>query len=130
MFASNVLLRHDEIRLASELRFDTIFTAEKRLHAMLKQETEFSTLEAIASRVCWWQPPDETLKDTPLFLCRVMTWGTWEDATFCLYQFGKDTFREALKAAPPGLLDPRSWHYWHNRLGLPVPDLPVRNIPV
>jgi hypothetical protein len=97
---------------------------------MLKQENEARTLEAIAARVCWWQPAGVTLKDTPLFLCRVMTFGTWEDACFCLDRFGRDAFRNALRSAPPGLLDPRSWHYWHHRLGvLPVPAPPVRAIP-
>jgi hypothetical protein len=101
-----------------------------RPNAMPQQETESSRLEAIASRVCWWQPAEETLSDTPLFLCRVMTWGTWDDASFCLDRFGKEAFRTALESAPPGLLDPRSWHYWHNRLGmLPVPEMPQRAIP-
>ena len=97
---------------------------------MLKQENEADCLPAIARRVCWWQPAGETLKDTPLFLCRVMTFGTWEDASFCLDRLGKDAFRSALQSAPPGLLDPRSWHYWHHRLGvLPVPGQPLRAIP-
>ena len=97
---------------------------------MLQQENETSRLQTIAARVCWWQPAGETLGDTSLFLCRVMTWGTWEDAGFCLDHFGREAFRSALKAAPPGLLDPRSWHYWHYRLGmLPVPEMPVRAFP-
>jgi hypothetical protein len=97
---------------------------------MLTQETESFTLQAIATRVCWWQPAGETLSHPPLFLCRVMTLGTWEDATFCLGHFGEDAFRRALASAPPGLLDVRSWHYWHHRLGiLPVPPLPRRAIP-
>jgi hypothetical protein len=97
---------------------------------MLKQENTPHRLYTIATRVCWWQPAEDTLKDTSLFLCRVMTFGTWEDACFCLEWFGKDAFRTALQAAPPGLLDHRSWHYWHHRLGmLPVPAEPVRAIP-
>jgi hypothetical protein len=97
---------------------------------MLKPENEPSRLQGIAARVCWWEPAEETLKDTPLFLCRVMTFGTWDDASFCLEHFGRDAFRSALLSAPPGLLDPRSWHYWHHRLGmLPVPEQPVRAIP-
>jgi len=97
---------------------------------MLKHENEPTPLRSIAARVCWWQPPEATLADTPLFLCRVMTFGTWDDAGFCLEHFGREAFKSALRAAPPGLLDPRSWHYWHNRLGmLPVPEPPVRAIP-
>jgi|SRR5215210_3333645 len=97
---------------------------------MLKREKETDPLHAIARRVCWWQPAEETLKDPSLFLCRVMAQGTWEDVCFCLDHFGKEAFCTALISAPPGLLDRRSWHYWHHRLGLlPVPALPIRAIP-
>jgi hypothetical protein len=97
---------------------------------MLEQQSENSLLQGIATRVCWWQPAAETLEDIPLFLCRVMTFGTWEDASFCLDHFGWEAFRSALRATPPGLMDVRSWHYWHHRLGmLPVPEQPVRAIP-
>jgi len=97
---------------------------------MLEQQTESSRLQGIAARVCWWEPAGETIEEIPLFLCRVMTLGTWEDASFCLERFGSEAFRNALRSAPPGLLDVRSWHYWHRRLGmLPVPAQPVRAIP-
>lgn len=96
---------------------------------MLTQQTDSSHLQTIAERVCWWQSASETLADTPLFLCRVMNLGTWDDAVFCLDQFGEDAFRNALRSAPPGVLDARSWHYWHHRLGiLPVPPQPQRAI--
>ena len=98
---------------------------------LLKAEQEpHEQLRKIARRVCWWQPAEETLADTPLFLCRLMALGTWDDAAFCLVHFGEDAFRSAIKSAPPGVLDPRSWHYWHHRLRLtPVPPVPVRAIP-
>jgi len=97
---------------------------------MLIQENNAERLRAIAARVCWWQGAGETLEERPLFLCRVMALGTWEDVCFCLDRFGKDAFRAALRSAPPGLMDRRSWHYWHHRLGvLPVPAEPIRAIP-
>jgi len=35
--------------------------------------------------------------------------------------------RDALAAAPPGIIGPRSWAYWHARLGrVPGPPLPTR----
>jgi hypothetical protein len=87
-------------------------------------------LAAIASRVCWWEPTAATLKNKPLFLCRIMALGTWDDICIALDHYGRDAFREALQNAPPGLFDPRSWHYWHHRLKLlPVPSLPQRVIP-
>jgi|GEM_PF-2623197 len=33
----------------------------------------------IARRVAWWKEPEETLASTDDYLCRVMTWGTFED---------------------------------------------------
>jgi hypothetical protein len=94
------------------------------------EETGSLHLAAIARRVCWWEPIGATLENTPLFLCRIMTLGTWEDICIALDHYGRDAFREALQNAPPGLFDPRSWHYWHYRLKLlPVPSLPQRAIP-
>lgn len=87
-------------------------------------------MELIARRVCWWQPAEVTLQDVPVFLCRVMVFGTWADVCVVLNQYGKASFREALQSAPPGLFDRRSWHYWHHRLKvLPIPELPTRAIP-
>jgi hypothetical protein len=84
----------------------------------------------IARRVCWWQYPEVTLENTPIFLCRVMVFGTWDDSCFVLAKHRKAAFREALQNAPPGLFDNRSWHYWHHRLKvLPVPALPQRSFP-
>jgi hypothetical protein len=38
-----------------------------------------------------------------------------------------DEFREALDKAPPGIIDPRSWSYWNNKMGrYPPPPLPRR----
>jgi hypothetical protein len=38
-----------------------------------------------------------------------------------------DDMREALAHAPPGIIDPRSWAYWHAILGpYPAPPLPTR----
>ncbi len=94
------------------------------------EETGSRHLAAIARRVCWWEPVAATLENTPLFLCRIMALGTWEDIRIALDHYGRDAFREALQNAPPGLFDPRSWHYWHHRLQLlPVPSLPQRVIP-
>ena len=84
----------------------------------------------IARRVCWWQPAEATLENTPLFLCRVMVFGTWEDICVVLERYLENSLREALQSAPAGLFDNRSWHYWHHRLKvLPVPPLPERSIP-
>jgi hypothetical protein len=96
----------------------------------LTTEKGSERLASIARRVCWWQSADSTLENTPLFVCQVMVFGTWADICFVLDHHGKAVFREALRSAPPGLFDNRSWHYWHHRLHLlPVPPPPQRAIP-
>ncbi|MEI8343226.1 MAG: hypothetical protein WCH43_17015, partial [Verrucomicrobiota bacterium] len=94
------------------------------------QEKDSESLAAVARRVCWWEPADVTMENTPVFLCRVMALGTWEGICLAIDNYGREAFRQALQTAPPGLFDNRSWHYWHHRLGLlPVLSLPVRAIP-
>jgi hypothetical protein len=40
-----------------------------------------------------------------------------------------DDLREALRNAPPGIIDARSWAYWHLMLDVdPAPPIPVRNL--
>jgi hypothetical protein len=94
------------------------------------QQTDSNRIEKLAKRVCWWEPAETTLANRPLFLCRVMVFGTWDDVCHALNVFGEQSFAAALQSAPPGLFDPRSWHYWHHRFRLlPVPPLPQRAIP-
>jgi hypothetical protein len=86
-------------------------------------------LEVIARRVAWWKTPAEAIANTNDFLCRVMTFGLWADVTYVARMFGDEAMRQALNQAPAGIFDPRSWHYWHYRLGFnQVPGLPVREI--
>lgn len=104
--------------------------ARLHLNGMRTTEEHSERLASITRRVCWWQSADETLGNTPRFLCQVMVFGTWDDICFVLDHYGEDAFRNALQSAPPGLFDKRSWHYWHHRLRvLPVPSLPQRSIP-
>lgn len=87
-------------------------------------------LRRIASRVVWWDTPDKVLAREDDFLCRVMALGTLADVNYVEATYGTDRLRQALNAAAPGVLDPRSWHYWHHRLGLEaVAPLPSRQLP-
>ena len=84
----------------------------------------------IAQRVCWWQPPAETLAWPTLFLAQVMTIGTWRDVCAVRALLGDRWFRETLRRPPPGLFDAASWHYWHRVFDLaPIPPLPQRHLP-
>ena len=92
-------------------------------------QTTPPNLETIARRVTWWKTPGEAVANTDEFLCRVMVFGLWSDASYIVDNFGEDAFRAALRRAPPGVFDPASWHYWHHRLGIgKVPPLPTRQL--
>ena len=84
----------------------------------------------VAKRVVWFKPPEQTLDDPVHFLCHLMTYTLPEDMIAVSKVVSPDEFRYALEHAPPGIFDPRSWAYWHIKLGRdPVPPLPVRTIP-
>lgn len=76
-----------------------------------------SELIRLARRMVWDKPPDEALADTVLLLVRVMSLGTLDDVQTAKRFYSKADFRRALKEAPPGTIDPRSWAYWCLMLG-------------
>jgi hypothetical protein len=87
-------------------------------------------LRAIAAKLLWWKSPDQALEDPIRLACQVMTLGTWQDVLVARAELGDDLFREALRKAPPGVFDARSWNYWHLVYEMtPVPPLPVRTFP-
>jgi hypothetical protein len=89
-------------------------------------------LRALAARYVWWKTPDEAMLFPGRVAAQVMNLGTWEDLTEMAEATGDEYLREVLRHAEAGQLNPRSWHYWHYRLGLaeygrtPVPPMPVR----
>ena len=84
----------------------------------------------IARRLICYESPEYTLANPRLFLLYVMTHGTDVDLLSVKRVFDDADFRDALQNAPPGIMDVRSWHYWHVVLRLtPVPPMPKRRIP-
>jgi len=84
----------------------------------------------LARRYIWWQPPEQTLARAELLPCQLMQLGTLEDVSAARRLLGDDAFRAALRAAPPGILDARSWNFWHLvLLHQPPPPLPERPLP-
>ncbi|MGI8436927.1 MAG: hypothetical protein ACR2NX_08485 [Chthoniobacterales bacterium] len=87
-------------------------------------------LARLAQRLVWWKNPAEALADPDRFLAQLMTFGTWNDLQEATRFWPEDQFRSALRRAPAGVFDRRSWAYWHHRLDLlPVPPLPTRKLP-
>ena len=82
----------------------------------------------VAARVVWFEPPAHALADPIRFLAYAMTHARHEDMRVLRRYVSDDDFREALDRAPPGIIDPRSWAYWNNKLGrFPAPPLPTRH---
>jgi hypothetical protein len=85
---------------------------------------------AVARRVIWFEPPEQAVADPVRFLAYLMTYGTMDDVAVARRYLDLDDFREALKHAPAGIIDERSWAYWHAVTGrYPAPPMPRRVIP-
>ena len=91
-------------------------------------------LERLARRYVWWKSPAEASAFPQHVLAQVMDVGTIEDLVVLWHEVDDDTLREVLVNAEAGQFRPRSWHYWHYRLGMAdteegIPPLPARRIP-
>jgi hypothetical protein len=81
----------------------------------------------IARRIIWFESPEKALVDPIRFMAYAMTYARHEDMRVIRRYVSDDDFREALDHVPAGIVDPRSWAYWHSKLGrYPAPPLPVR----
>lgn len=55
-------------------------------------------------------------------VAQVMNIGDYDDVLALATLTGEDYLRGVLRAAEIGQFSPRSWAYWHYRLGLALPD--------
>lgn len=63
------------------------------------------------------------------FMAYAFRYATHQDMQTLRTKLNDDDLRTALAEAPPGIIDPRSWSYWHAVLGtFPAPLLPIRLI--
>lgn len=84
-------------------------------------------LHDIASRVIWFEPPEKVLQDLPRFLAYAFRYATHQDMKTLRTKFSDVDLLAALSLAPPGIIDPRSWSYWHAILGIfPAPPQKAR----
>lgn len=88
-----------------------------------------ATFTDVAKRVIWFEPPEQSLRDPVRFVAYAMAYGTAEDMQRIRGHFSDDNLRKVLAEAPPGIIDPRSWAYWHAMLGnYPAPTMPTRKL--
>jgi len=98
------------------------------LALFLWDQSDPTPLDQIAAQ--FGMPPEEALEFPARFLAQVMTLGTWDDVQVVRTAVGAEPLRKILLDAPPGVFDPRSWHYWHHVFEItPVPPLPRRRLP-
>lgn len=81
----------------------------------------------ISRRVIWFEEPEKALADPIRFMAYAMTYARHEDMRVIRRYVSDEELREALDAAPPGIIDPRSWAYWNLKMGrFPPPPMPTR----
>jgi hypothetical protein len=84
---------------------------------------------ALAARVIWFEPPELALRDMSRFMAYAFRYASHHDMQMLRTKLNDDDLRAALSEAPPGIIDPRSWSFWHVVLGkFPVPPFPRREI--
>jgi len=96
-------------------------------------EIDHEQLKCFARRYIWWVSPDVAIEVPRRVVARVMDIGDYDDVLKLVNLTGDDYLREVLTHAEVGQFTPRSWHYWHYRLGLAsrpdeVPPMPTRRL--
>lgn len=77
-------------------------------------------LGEMARKYLWWRKPGESAEPDRVII-QVMELGDYEDIVRIEDVFGRERLARVLRSAAPGRLSPRSWAYWHYRLGLAAP---------
>ena len=96
---------------------------------MITQLPLTNELLEVASHVVWFKTPKDTLSNPTHFLAYLMTYGMHEDIKIVKKYLSIKDFSEALKNAPPGVIDPRSWAYWNIMCDhIPIPPMPERKL--
>lgn len=87
-------------------------------------------LKMFARKYIWWKTPEDALNQPQRIVAQVMDIGDYEDVQCLVHKAGTAYLCEVLAQAEAGQFNPRSWTYWHYRLGLSdagkVPTLPKR----
>jgi len=93
-------------------------------------QTAMVDLKSFASKYVWWKTPAQALDMPERVMAQVMNIGDYFDVQDLARRVGDDALRQVLIKAEAGQFSPRSWAYWHYRLGLAtagqVPPLPSR----
>lgn len=85
-------------------------------------------LNMLIKRYVWWESSSWAYEHPLIFLANVMNLGCWADIQLLRREVGDDILKLVLLNALPGYFNYRSWDYWHAKFGLPICDLPKREL--
>ena len=90
-------------------------------------------LKPFAAKYIWWKTADEAVSQPERVIAQVMELGDFNDVQKLLKLVGEKAFCKVIINAEAGLFSPKSWHYWHYRLGFCkpgdiMPEMPKRKI--
>lgn len=91
------------------------------VEAMLSWGMDSDLLENLARKYVWWKSPEEAVLFPHRVIAQVMNIGDYEDMQSLAKAVGDTLLRDVLRHAEAGEFNPRSWAYWHYRLGLALP---------
>ena len=83
----------------------------------------------LARRLIWFEAPEQALGHPIRFLAYAFRYGRTSDIAQLRSYLSDEEFRYALRNAPPGIIDARSWAYWHLMFDLDPAPLPQRRLP-
>ncbi|MFN9692540.1 MAG: hypothetical protein ACK52U_16785 [Synechococcaceae cyanobacterium] len=93
-------------------------------------DQEQALLQGLAARLIWWQSPEQALRHPDRVIAQVMDLGDFDSVLLLRQVLGDHRLAAVLRRAQPGWFSPRSWTYWHLKLGVAsageVPPLPRR----
>jgi hypothetical protein len=85
---------------------------------------------ALAARLVWFESAEMALAQPLRFLAYAFANGRDCDMRIVRSHLSDDALRYALQNAPPGIIDAKSWAYWHVMLAMgDAPALPERQLP-
>ena len=75
----------------------------------------------MSAKYIWWKSGDGRPFSRRRILAQVMDMGDYRDVMRVLDDLGEEPLRDVLAHAEAGWFKPRSWSYWHYRLGIVDP---------
>lgn len=85
-------------------------------------------LLALAKKLIWFQPPEESLDNPIELLTYAMAYARAQEMKALLEHVGIEGLAESIDARLPGIVDPRSWSYWNRKIGRTPSPLPKRHL--